>query len=296
MALRVPFDPTLDGGPVSIGDGSASKRSIRIEAGEYATPFWLRTESGLVIPVTELPWQGVVDDAELEVLSAAPGAGIGTADIDFRPADFATIEDLLASPLLTSSETKRPEDMTLEGGRLVYNYPAGTATDYNISITINTDNVAEMWVEAQMGWSADFTVNGNGQGSGQAQKVLHLNYSGFTGAEPGGRWGVDFESSSLNAYGTNDVFGASYIWGEYGAAYCFDGTLHTLRRHVRFNGTDDFHQFWVDGGSQGSWSGDTRTTSVGSVSLAQNLNMLSDHPMEMFWERVLVYYSDPGWV
>lgn len=75
MPFRRTFSPVLDGGLVNIGDGTARKQAVRIESGEYTPPLWLRTESGLVIPVTELPWQGVVEAGQMEVLSDAPGGG-----------------------------------------------------------------------------------------------------------------------------------------------------------------------------------------------------------------------------
>lgn len=74
MAFRRTFSPTLDGGLVDIGDGVVRKQSLRIDAGEYTPPIWLRTEAGTVIPVTELPYQGVIEAGQLEILSSDPTA------------------------------------------------------------------------------------------------------------------------------------------------------------------------------------------------------------------------------
>lgn len=75
MAFRRSFTPVLDGGLVNIGDGSVRKQSLKIDAGEYTPPVWARTESGVVIPITSLPYQGVIEAGQLEILSSAPGGG-----------------------------------------------------------------------------------------------------------------------------------------------------------------------------------------------------------------------------
>lgn len=80
MAFTRIFTPVLDGGLINIGDGAVRKQTVRIESGEYTPPIWLRTPSGVVIPVTSLPWQGVINAGQLEVLSSAPGGGAVVAE------------------------------------------------------------------------------------------------------------------------------------------------------------------------------------------------------------------------
>ena len=75
MSLVQTVAPVLDGGLVDIGDGTPRRRALRIAAGEYPTPLWARTESGLVVRVDDLPWQAGLDIGELEILSADPNAG-----------------------------------------------------------------------------------------------------------------------------------------------------------------------------------------------------------------------------
>ncbi len=52
-------DITLDGAAVAIGEDGKAK-AVRIEAGAYATPFWVRVVGGIAVRVNALPWQGVL--------------------------------------------------------------------------------------------------------------------------------------------------------------------------------------------------------------------------------------------
>lgn len=76
MALKRTFSPVLDSGLVNIGDGAVRTQSVKIASGEYSPPIWLRTEGGLVMPVSSLPYQGVLRAGQLEVLSEDPVANL----------------------------------------------------------------------------------------------------------------------------------------------------------------------------------------------------------------------------
>jgi chitodextrinase len=173
-----------------------------------------------------------------------------------------------------------------------YTYPAGSGTDYTTSRSLDMPNgdQSEVWVEAVVRWSPDFTIQGNGQGSGPAQKLLHIGISGGSA----GRFGLNLEQDSIRAEGPNDDYDDLYTPGDATVDELFDGEWHTLRYHVRLGATD-FHEFWVDGEYQGSNTGQTAASSLWDVSLAKNLNMLSDHSMQMWWGQVKIWEQDPNW-
>jgi hypothetical protein len=173
-----------------------------------------------------------------------------------------------------------------------YTYPAGTGTDYTTSRSLDMPNgdQTEVWVEAVVRWSSDFTIQGNGQGSGPAQKLLHVGISGG----PAGRFGLNLEQDSIRAEGPNDDYDDLYTPGDTTVDELFDGEWHTVRYHIKLGATD-FHEFWVDGEYQGSNTGQTAASGLWDISLAKNLNMLSDHSMQMWWGQVKIWEQDPNW-
>jgi hypothetical protein len=150
-------------------------------------------------------------------------------------------------------------------------------------------DASEVWVEAVVRWSPDFTIRGNGQTAGPAQKLLHVGIHG-----PAGRFGLNLESDSIRAEGPNDAYDDFYVFGKATTAQLFDGAWHVVRYHVRLGATD-FHEFWVDGVYQGSKTAQTSASGLYSVSMAKNLNMLSNHPMHMWWGKISVWRQAPGW-
>lgn len=66
---------TVDGSAVTLGDGTARDRALRIPAGAYNTPCWIQTGGGIVVKVDSLPWQGVVEAGSVEVESSDPDSG-----------------------------------------------------------------------------------------------------------------------------------------------------------------------------------------------------------------------------
>jgi len=178
-----------------------------------------------------------------------------------------------------------------------YDYPAGSGRDYTISRMIDLENgTTEVWVEAVVRFSSNYTLQGNGQGAGAALKLLHTVVRG-----PSGRFGLNFEGgddSVVRAEGPNDAYEQLYIWPKPPTApvssSLFDGEWHVIRHHIRL-GSNDFHEFWIDGVYQGSATGRTSANELWGVSLARNLNMLSNRNMSMWWGEVGVWYSDPGW-
>jgi len=220
--------------------------------------------------------------------------------------DFSTYTDtanMLADPrgIYLLGEEFRTDRMTLDTTLgysgltqcMRYDYPAGTGTDYTISrmLDMPTGASTEVWVEAVIRWDADFTIAGNGQGAGAAQKLLHVEQTGAAG-----RFAVNLEQTTMRAEGPNDNYAAFYINnGLTNVSALFDAQWHVLRYHVRL-GASDFHEFWLDGVPQGSASAVSAAASLWGIALARNLNMQSAIDMSMYWGRVRIYNTDPGWV
>src|SRR5690606_13433804 len=150
------------------------------------------------------------------------------------------------------SEDLRLDRMSLDGGALRYDYPAGKGTDFTISRTLRLPDVSEVWVEAVVRWSPGFSIRGNGQRAGPAQKLLHVGIHG-----PAGRFGVNLEAETLRAEGPNDNYEGLYIRGRTTTSQLFNGRWHTIRYHVRTAGGSGEHTVWVDGVRQGTAKGRT---------------------------------------
>lgn len=74
MAIFETVAPAVDGGLIQLGDGIIRPRRLSISTG-YTAPFWLETDSGLVLPVSALPFNQVVPCGKVGVLSTDPAAG-----------------------------------------------------------------------------------------------------------------------------------------------------------------------------------------------------------------------------
>lgn len=101
-AIITRHDATLDGGNVTLGNAAVRARMLRVSG--YATPFWLRTASGLIVRADRVPWQGMVEAGQAEILSEEPGGGpsivfhsdwstgTGTGDDALRDTNKAPLE------------------------------------------------------------------------------------------------------------------------------------------------------------------------------------------------------------
>lgn len=126
---------TLDGPTVTIADGTVRDRAIRIEAGAYATPFWVQTGDGKTLRVNSLPWQGVVEAGSVKVRSTDPTITGGANE----PSDY---DSLIGR--------KFDSKATTSGDRGTGNFPwkTGGSEGYDdherleTNITIVTDNGA----------------------------------------------------------------------------------------------------------------------------------------------------------
>jgi hypothetical protein len=243
---------------------------------------------------------GTLADTSTVVVSAVnPSGAAPLVEEDFS--QYTSTANMLSDPrgIYRTAEDFRTASIALDQSvgygtssrSMRYDYPAGTGRDFTISRMLNMPSGArgEVWVEFAVRWSSNFTITGNGQGAGPALKLLHVEQNGVAG-----RFGINLEGSSIRAEGPNDAYQSLYLFGNVSTAALFNSQWHVIRYHVRL-GESDFHEFWVDGVYQGSKTGATAASSLWGVALARNLNMLADRPMSMWWGRVRLWGSNPGW-
>lgn len=243
--------------------------------------------------------EGKADTVEVTV-SADPGGGAEPVFVE----DFSTYSstaNFLSDPrgIYQDAEDFRTDRIFLDeavgfGGSsksMRYDYPSGTGTDYTVSrmLEMPTGTSQEVWVEVTIRFTPDFTIAGNGQGAGPALKLMHVEQNGVAG-----RFGLNFEGSSLRAEGPNDQYDPLYITTGVSVSTIFNGDWHTIRYHVRL-GANDFHEVWVDGVHRGSKEANSAANNLWGIALARNLNMLSDRAMSMWWGRVRIWNANPGW-
>lgn len=248
--------------------------------------------------------------AEVSVLSLE-SSGPAQGATPLLTEDFSTYTstaDMLSNPrgIYMDWEDVRTDRMVLDtqvganGGSksLRYDYPANgvDARDYTISRSLSIPgNPAEVWVEALIRFSNNFRIDA-GAPVGAAFKLLHvaIPYE-LTG---GGRFGLGMEngdSGNLNGEGPNDAYTELYLPGSVSPLELFDGDWHSVRFHIRLSGSQDTHEFWVDGKFQGSRTGDTAADYVYAVSLAKNLNQGPLQAQSMWWGGIRIWDRSPGW-
>lgn len=175
-----------------------------------------------------------------------------------------------------------------------YDFPAGTGRDVTVSRQLRVPQGAqEVWVEIAVRFSRGFTLQGNGQGAGQSYKLLHVNVTD----NAGGRFGFEMDggnNGNINAVAPHDSREADWIKGIGSNSTLLNGEWHVLRYHVRL-GSSDFHEAWFNGAFEGSKTLSTRATAVIGVRLGANLNMLAAQAQSVWWGRVAVWTTDPGW-
>lgn len=241
--------------------------------------------------------EGRIGSSAIEVRSASSTAAQVVEDFS----TYTSTADFLADPrgIYVDSEDFRPGQMTIDAAAgygtspqsLRYDYPAGTATDYTISRSLDLpgSNPSEVWVEVVVRFSQGFSVYGNGQGYGTSLKFMHIGVQGVSG-----RWGLEMDGNRLSMIAPSDAFEQMFASAGQINDTLMDGNWHVIRYHVRL-GSTDFHETWVDGVHRGSASGSTAATGMTWVSLAKNLNMLAPNAQSLWWGRVSIWTQNPGW-
>lgn len=310
MSLVRSFTPVLDGGLVNIGDGSVQKRALRIGSGEYPLPAWARTESGMVIPIDTLPWQGVLEAGQLEVLSSDPNAGVSPI-FEWNPNDYNTTQELIDAN--TNDFNLGP--VSLVDGETLFDGSTGkvmrsfydgdgSSSDCNYDLTL-PGALTEFWLEIDVRFNAAWTMDGVVQPD---DKTFFFN------PQTGSRWEIhyglgariyggpsanpsDFAVVSDGGAGeplndlNNDVWNGQWIRirlkGRYGAAGAFWWIHDDL---VLISDTVQALYGWGDGEPIDTGDGNY----LNFVRLGANANPNGGLNAYRDWGRLRLFDQDPG--
>lgn len=184
-----------------------------------------------------------------------------------------------------------------------YDYPAGTATDYYISRSLNLAPPGlELWIEVVVRMKDNFSIQNPNVASSDAMKFLHVGVL----PDGHGRWGLGFNNGNAGTFESEAAFG-SFSSGDFDTwhlesnafniAALRDEQPHIIRYHVRLDGSNDLHEYWADGVLQGSVSGPINSvvTDYVRLSLMRNINRQPPEATSLWWHRIRVWYSNPGW-
>lgn len=188
-----------------------------------------------------------------------------------------------------------------------YDFPANNVTsDYTIGVNMALPSSAtDIWVELVARFSSNFTTNGPASGN-EDYKFFMARVSGGSGNRfmlYCGTYGNGWQFG----YPGNDQGAGSSVPGYYGnAAYPFsasgpvwDGQWHVYRFHYKVAASGVAR--WTKDGVEMPGFPNANTTAGGTVSgiyglaLGRNMNRGNSQAMSLWWGRIRVYKTDPGW-
>ncbi len=325
MGIFSNISPVLDGALVALDGGASRSRRLRIPAGTYPTPFWLRTEAGLVIPVSSLPWQGVIPAGSLQVLSADPSAGVAPSFVeDFS--GWTSTSDFInrgKSSGMYSNEDNNAQHISLDQNvgygsltqSVLYTYPAydygqpgATCGDLSVgrNLTLPTPQTeiwAEIWFQTEdwlpyPGYPGSM-VGACGGGYNPDFKFLFGRMNG-----PGDP--SRFEVLLGNSVNVNAVTGypgneAAYQLGLSSVVLgLFNGLWHRIRVHWKYSTTAGIVELWIDDTKRHSTSGIAMASNQGqiwSLALGRNRDPKPGTIQKLRLGKASVWYggNDPLW-
>lgn len=328
MGIFTRFAPTLDGAPVAIDGGTSRIRHIRIPSGDYETPLWLRTEAGLVVPVSSLPYQGVIPAGSLEVLSADPNAG-EEVEPDFVEdfSDWTSTSDFInrgKSSGMYSNEDNSAQyislDQTVGVAPLTqsmcvtypgYDYGQVGAVCNGLTVgrnlTLPSPQI-ELWAEFYVKFQ---------------NWTLYPGYPGSVSSPCSGGYNPDFKLIFGRMNGPGDPSRFEVLWGNSvngnivtgfpgnEAAYAvnhpelvaasFDGNWHRVGVHWKYSTSAGIVELWVNGTQ--IWSRTSIATMASnqgqlwSLALGRNRDPQPSSIQKFWFGKVKVWYegNNPGW-
>lgn len=178
-------------------------------------------------------------------------------------------------------------DRTSEGGST----NQGRCTDFTIGRNITLPSqVSEAWIEVEVKFDATWVTlapSSWGCTSAAAYKFIlpRTNVSRFQLVV--GIFGGDY---TFGYPGNEEPADWPMEWTP------FDGKWHTYRMHVKLGSGTGAATLWVDGVKLRDFQGVTPSASdIYGIALGRNVNQGPDHPQSVWWGRIAVYNTDPGW-
>lgn len=201
---------------------------------------------------------------------------------------YSTGEDVLTSQIFLDTSVFAPG----LSQSVRYDFPArnGVCTDYTIGRNINFPaDVSEVWVEViakfQNTWT---TVMSGCSSSNPDYKFL------FGRVRTSGRFNIMMGTS------VNLLFTVGYPAGEDNfeggnAGQYFDGNFHTHRWHMKV-GVSGACKYWVDGVVVKDYGVvDMASNQVYGLAMGRNINQGPPSAQSMWYGKITLYNSDPGW-
>jgi uncharacterized protein YjdB len=167
----------------------------------------------------------------------------------------------------------------------------GRCTDFTIGRNISLPStVSEAWIEIEVKFDSTFvTVAPSSWGctSAPAYKFILPR--------------TDVSRFQLVV----GIFGGEYTFGYPGNEEPgdwpmewtpFDGKWHVYRMHVKCGNGSGSATLWVDGVKLRDFQNVTTSASgIYGIAMGRNVNQGPDHPQSVWWGRVAVYKTNPGW-
>lgn len=227
-----------------------------------------------------------------------------TANLISNPRSvFVTVEDFRSNQIVldeavgfgTSTKSMRYDfpDRTGEGG----SGTSGRCTDYSISRMLRTEGRKHVWVEVYARFSTNFTVRAPTEWnctSAAEYKFLFGSVSSGTG-----RFNLEFQSNRwIFGYPGNET--AVVRDGTPAPSSFWDGQWHRYRFEFKVSSATD-----VADGAARAWIDDLQIADLSGlvinrnglygIPLGRNMNQGPGAPQSVWWGRVRVYDSNPGW-
>jgi hypothetical protein len=222
--------------------------------------------------------------------------------------DYPSTEALLASDLYTKrSEDIRGDLISLDeagapvGGKSMrYDFP-GRSNEPNVchAFTVGRnikfpEPVTEVWVDVWLKFSPNFSTKVPGC-QGQSNPDYKLLFGRVEGKERFGLQVGTFGHSTTWGYPTRT---AAYVGRPETGAY-FDGRWHRWRLHMRVSPR------LLSDGVAVAYFDNTRIASftemmiprraITGLALGRNMNQGPASPQQLWWGKISVYRTDPGW-
>jgi len=215
---------------------------------------------------------------------------------------FLPSEDLLVSQIAldqttgyggsTQSMRYTYPDRTAEGGSGL----SGRCTSYTISRAINTGDPQHLWVEAWLKFSTNFTIVAPAAWGCTSNPDLKLLFGGVSGGDS--RFNLLMQQAYW-IWGYPGGEEAAFVRSPAPAGY-YDGQWHRYRMEMKVSSAtgvaDGIARLWIDDALVSDMPNVVvNRTGIWAVHLARNINQGPDHPQNIWWGRVRLWNTTPGW-
>ncbi len=173
---------------------------------------------------------------------------------------------------------------------------AGRCHDFTIGRNLTFPGSAgEVWMEATVRFSFGWTTVAPASWSCASAASYKMLFARSDVGRFGlyvGIFGTGYEVS----YAGNEDPAPGGAWSESGDGLLplFDGAYHVVRLHFRA-GANGIAELWLDGKKIRSIAGASSASSMYGGALGRNINQGPAAPQSLWYRRILVYNSNPGW-